>query len=747
MQCDAEEYLPNMSGGADITASTAQDWVDASEGHCWLQPYRFFEWAEGSIANPGDEAGNGGGDWNTTKATGLDGKVKTVILYDSSRDVPDQIRFRQVFEDNDYDFTHGDDVDDRSDSAELYCDTDVLNYDNFDFIRGVEAEATYQCVGFQVSEHPNDICLETAYTNLVENGGFESENVSGAWGLFKNSELSGWKVNWLSGNGSGPAVLEIQKSVSDWLSAEGIQHAELGTHWLEGSGPSAVRIRQNLDTIPGATYNLLYQASPRPNVNADDNILQMKVKRPNASNISDTIELGSSGVMDWGVYEYSFVASAPTTTLVFKDLGTANTLGPLLDDVQVSCEELEPSDPEGEEEEDQCIIEGYKYDEYGDPLSGWEIGLSGEFYEDYGDDEGGYVEDTYTDITDENGYYCIEEYREDRSEPGQNYEVGEVLQSGWNPIKVTVDGDERSHNTADSFFDVWVEIDLPEIGETLEVDFYNEEEEGDNDEEQCLIEGYKYDEHGDPLSGWEIGLFGEFYEYYRESEGGYVEEDYTDITDESGYYCIEEFRGQTQVRSSEEGRNYEVGEVLQNGWDPLKVVVDGEETPYNSGDSFFDIWVEIDLPEIGETLEVDFWNEDEKGSSGGGRIQPSSSSNPQVLGAETEFGECPAFTEFMKFGDYDGDGDTTEVAFLQEFLNEHMGLGLVVDGVFGKSTRTAVHAFQQLYHSDIILPWGLSGRTTGWFYKTTRIKANEIKGCYDEAFLEDPKVDFSLMDA
>ncbi len=613
--CDAEMYLPNMSGGADITSSTAQDWVDQSEGHCWLQPYRFFEWANGGTSNPGDETQFGGEDWNTTKATGLDGKVKTIITFDSEDDIPEQLRFRQVFEENDYDYTYRDDVDDSSNSAELYCHTDVLNYDNFDFINGIEAGAKYQCVGFQVGEHPTDICLSREEGNIVGNGGFETEDVPGAWALFQNSELDSWKVEWMPESGDGPAVLEIQESVSNWLSAQGIQHAELGTHWLDGSGPSAVKISQKLDTIPGATYNILYQASARPNVSADDNVLDMKIKRPNASNISETHELGSGNSMNWQVYEYSFIASAPKTTLIFKDLGTANTLGPLLDDVQVSCEPLEPSDPE------------------------------------------------------------------------------------------TDDSDEPFVRSA--------EITAP---------LANEEVSG-----LVLFDATLYDEDGDDSAQWAVR------EGTCAANTGTVFGNVDGFSDSFTWDGMN-FSASTDVSSWNTGNYCFVFNPTESvGDDPIRETQE------------FTIVVEEEDPDPQDPdPEEEEEDDDKKGSKK--RDVSFSTVNPQVLGAETEFGQCPYFTEYMKRGDSDGDGDTTQVQMLQEFLNDHLGTTIVEDGNFGKETERVMHMFQQKYFSEVINPWGLSGRTTGWFYKTSRVKANAIMGCIDKVFLEDPKIWYSLLE-
>jgi len=111
-------------------------------------------------------------------------------------------------------------------------------------------------------------------------------------------------------------------------------------------------------------------------------------------------------------------------------------------------------------------------------------------------------------------------------------------------------------------------------------------------------------------------------------------------------------------------------------------------------------------------------------------ILAAGNTNPQILGAETEFVAttvCSNFTENMRFGDYDGDGDTSQVERLQGFLNQELNLNLVLDGKFGPATQGASVAFQEKYQTDILAPWGLT-TGTGLFYTTSRTKANQIMG-------------------
>lgn len=109
----------------------------------------------------------------------------------------------------------------------------------------------------------------------------------------------------------------------------------------------------------------------------------------------------------------------------------------------------------------------------------------------------------------------------------------------------------------------------------------------------------------------------------------------------------------------------------------------------------------------------------------------------EVLGATT----CSAIylNDFLYFGKKN---DPEQVKLLQTFLNEELGLKLVVDGKYGRTTRNAVITFQEKYGTDILTPWapfGLkSGKGTGNVYKTTKWKINMIK-CADLK-LEAPQI-------
>jgi hypothetical protein len=91
---------------------------------------------------------------------------------------------------------------------------------------------------------------------------------------------------------------------------------------------------------------------------------------------------------------------------------------------------------------EQCEIEGHKYDQNGKPLAGWEIGLMKKITHNKGVD----VYDLATDVTDADGYYCLNWDGEKRTLRGVStyvsgpysftYYVYEKLVTGWKNVGV-----------------------------------------------------------------------------------------------------------------------------------------------------------------------------------------------------------------------------------------------------------------------------------------------------------------------
>jgi len=148
VMCDSEEYLPNMAGGADITSSTATDFVAANSDHCWLEDGYDFQWAPNGTSDPED---NGTtpleSPWTTFGPTNESGVTSVEVPVASVAGV---IQVREVLKEGDVPFTgNSDDV-----SAELYCASDVAGYDNWEWIGSPSIGSIYYCVAFNA--HPED---------------------------------------------------------------------------------------------------------------------------------------------------------------------------------------------------------------------------------------------------------------------------------------------------------------------------------------------------------------------------------------------------------------------------------------------------------------------------------------------------------------------------------------------------------------------------------------------------------------
>lgn len=151
--CNTEAELPNWgAGGANITSTTAAEWVAQSDGQCHLATDWNFQWAPDGTSNPGNNVEHATGNWTTFGPTaGLLGQVTTQIP------AGDLAWFREELKDGYVPFSGAtsnlDDVASKN-SAEMYCSSDVLNYDNYDFISPVVAGNTYYCVAFNAPVVP-----------------------------------------------------------------------------------------------------------------------------------------------------------------------------------------------------------------------------------------------------------------------------------------------------------------------------------------------------------------------------------------------------------------------------------------------------------------------------------------------------------------------------------------------------------------------------------------------------------------
>ena len=132
--CPTEDLLPNWgAGGPNITSGTASAFLTANPT-CHSVPWT-FEWAPKDTLNPGDQVGVAGGAWTSFTGTTTVPSGNTVWV-------------REQFDNNYIPFTGVTTT--LNVSAELYCNIDVLNFDNYDRVDSIVKDNNYYCIGFNV---------------------------------------------------------------------------------------------------------------------------------------------------------------------------------------------------------------------------------------------------------------------------------------------------------------------------------------------------------------------------------------------------------------------------------------------------------------------------------------------------------------------------------------------------------------------------------------------------------------------
>ncbi|HWA32372.1 MAG TPA: peptidoglycan-binding protein [Candidatus Paceibacterota bacterium] len=151
--CDSESDLPNWgAGGPNITSSTASDFL-ASHPNCHSSLW-YFQWAPSSAANPGDETDVAPAPWTEFSTSSPATVPAGSQVWVREEKEPGYIPFSGWLSNG----SNTPSTDDEN-SAEMYCNADVLNYDNYDYVNPVEAGKTYNCIAFNVhTQEQNDLC-------------------------------------------------------------------------------------------------------------------------------------------------------------------------------------------------------------------------------------------------------------------------------------------------------------------------------------------------------------------------------------------------------------------------------------------------------------------------------------------------------------------------------------------------------------------------------------------------------------
>lgn len=160
--CPNESDLPNWgAGGPDITETTAADFLKKNPQCKTVQNWQ-FEWGPNNAADPGAAfTGPAGGVWKPfTTATDANGVATAYVPLNKEAS---RFWFREVLQPGYIPFTY---PANNPVSAEMYCNNDVLNYDNYDWIDmpaapkkdARSALPTYHCVAFNVKKPVENTC-------------------------------------------------------------------------------------------------------------------------------------------------------------------------------------------------------------------------------------------------------------------------------------------------------------------------------------------------------------------------------------------------------------------------------------------------------------------------------------------------------------------------------------------------------------------------------------------------------------
>lgn len=465
--CTTEEALPNWNtvGSAPvIDADTAQDWVEQSEGLCSLVPNWQFEWASENIADPSDTAtGTAGAGWNTFGPTNGLGKT-AIFLNANDIDGDSFVWVREVLKDGYIPFTHQATPDNSNNvTAEMYCHTDGLNYDNWDRVDGIETGETYHCVAFN-AEIPKvaPMCKVEIYSSeqtlTVDTNDFAVETYDG-------------HDNWTA---------DIPGAIWVWVTefVDELDNPEDESIYtfketFTVTNPSEATLVINADNW----YKIIVNGVEV--VNRTDNSYQDFQQMTYTTEILDELVSGENEI-EFVVTNQELDGGTKLTNpagLLFKlTVKGEGESCEVTTEPEPVCEynsELLATDelcvPEDNDPE-TFILDGYKYEVDGEstsPEAGWLI------YADNLDDEAGAISTT----TDSNGYYWFEVEEGD-------WKVWEDTPEDWEQVAVEQNGEEVvSESEGPDFctfdldggdYELYALVYDNEYEEGYECDFYNE---------------------------------------------------------------------------------------------------------------------------------------------------------------------------------------------------------------------------------------------------------------------------------
>jgi hypothetical protein len=737
--CDYESELPDWSGSSPtVTADTANDWL-AAQGEdttCRIVPDWEFEWGDSSASNPGNAfVGPGGSDWTT-----FVGSTNVPLAAVDSR----SFWMREVLPEGYIPFVGGENGNDR-DSAELYCHTDGLNYDNFDRIDGPVDGGEYHCVAWNVpKELPPQTCSIFSDTETLvqdtnqfavathehNNWSADIDDATWVWATERvenpGSEEMYTFVETFTVSNPTSALLDIAADNYYVVTVNGVEVLDRSAY--SGNFTSA-SLKEDVDILPFLNVN-------------GENTIEFKVVnlagkddyRKNPAGVLYRLDIevdgrnGSCAITTEPVPELelppvtscSFVSNYAINDTPSQGNVASNLVSFGLNDLAYSTGDefdlfVSGDTPANGPFSDEAVVErtsdGLRVFFYGTGVNAGPVKeFSGSF--------------TLNGVDLTNAVIAADS--EPNETTGNWPDAFEI-----NPVTGEVTFTLFTNNGNDSFVITGLtENCLPPV-----------------DPQTYRISGFKwddangngvYDESGSEsepeestLSGWEIFL----------TQGATTT---STTTDGTGAYYFDVLAGEwTITEESPSGwtqtGQYQYGAPVTSSSQSFGActftIPDSENQPAFYTCSFGN-------QEDPESIDTEPEQRSTGGSSGT-RILRVAAPAPLVLGATTDAPQfCPFLVDYLQMGT---DNDRVAVMKLQMFLNTFRnlfgGTENPVTGNFGIITDTNVKKFQEFYKGEILQPWfdeGIVGHTkpTGFVYKTTLWKINSIV-CPDTAVLPD----------
>ncbi len=768
--CDSEAYLPNWGEDDDnptVTATTAAEFLAAGDNdeHCWLQDGWKFEWAP-NTDNPGDnDIGPAGAPWTPTGETDANGVVTFEVPIGD-----DLVWVREQMQPGYYDFTGPNTEDDVS--AELHCNTDSINYDNVEWVSPRVEGETYHCVAFNVQKKATVSATKIVCNSEADlpNWGLDDDNpivtettASEFLGTHPNCHLQeGWKFEWAPEGTENPGD-NIEAAGGAWTQT-GVTAADGTISFTVPVGTGLVWVREQLKDgyIPFTGNNTTQNVSAELHCHTDsfnyDNFEWLATLEngktyhcvafnapvqtppvdvcPNLEGLQPEVPQGY--ILDNQGQCVRDGSGDETETIVIKAADLAANIGDVISD---------PTSWFFYNDETDVIdsslgsfVNGPATAPLGDGSA--QITVTGSQRRNLATSQFGDV-----DLTD------ITQLKFSTYNPSVG-NGGSANNSGYLNFNVDFNGSNTWQNRLafvpsqnDSVTqDSWQEWDAIDSGTALW--WWSGYAKGPDGKLSSDVGGVPADDLDN--NTWPDGNTNEYrtwsnllvsFPNIQMNTGGFswlglrVGEPYPDGYTEN----LDKFVIGIDTGSGIHTTTYDFEPTVTVCSDGIDNDNDGKvdaDDPgcHTDGNSTNSQTYNInDNDETDPTLSVIIDEEDiddnisnitqRSGSSGSMNLASfTPSPTPQVLGESTDT-YCEEYLKsYIELG---AKNNPEEVKKLQMFLNEHLGLNLTVDGVYGKDSYEAVKAFQTKYLNDVLTPWVNIGRKgvadgTGYVYKTTK---------------------------